>query len=172
MAELAHHPRSRLAREPADPADGPVGVLDHGLHPRVAQEPVQRGAADDGPVLDEGVGVAFEQSVQLRMDDDGRPILVGGIGELNRAQGHEGVGTPGTQEPLGPLVGHDRDLVPQAVERARDHGSRGARQLGIEPESTSAVRVAVLEPSFTLSGDRVLLDPFARPQIADATDRP
>ena len=118
---------------------------------------MQRGPADDGAVLDEGVGVAVEQGVQLGVDDDGRPILVGGIGELDRAQGHEGVGAPGAHESLGFLVGHDRDLISQAVERPRDHGPGGPRQLGIEPESTSAVRVPVLEPSIALGRDRLLL---------------
>ena len=59
-------------------------MLDHELHPRVAEESVQGGSADHGAVLDERVGVAVEEGIQLCMNHNGRAILVRVIGELDQ----------------------------------------------------------------------------------------
>jgi hypothetical protein len=146
VAQLAHHPRGRLARHTAQSHDGAIGVLHHGLEASIAQQPLDGAATDDRTAFDDGVRIDVVERVDVCVDDDGRAILVLVGGESRRAHRREGVRPACPGVPIRLLTGHRRDLATNAVEGPGHDRTLRRRQLRVEQPLTPVVGVAPLEP--------------------------
>jgi hypothetical protein len=93
VAELTHHGRRRIPRQPSESNRFAVSVLQHRLHPRVTEQAACGLRVDPSATLDLGCALSSDQVAKLSVNDDGRTIRVGVDRDPIGAQGDEGVGS-------------------------------------------------------------------------------
>ena len=168
VANLAEHPRRRLAAHLGDLNDATGPILDECLNPRVAQEPLHRLSGDDGTVFDLGVALAGHQHVEIGVDDHGCAIRVRIRSDGGAADGDQGVGSS-SGERGGGLTGRRGERARDSVEGFRDAGACGGGQMSFEREREAFVGVPLVHGPF-LFGRRHLGGLGSLRPVGAATD--
>ena len=156
VTDLAHHPRRGLPGHAAETEHVPISILEHGLDPGGAQEPLDALGLDHRPALDLAGPGGRHQSVQLRVHDHGRPIRIGVGRDAGRADRDEGVGSPRGGETGLLLLGHLRDLFCHALDRTHDDRSLRGRELCFQADPAPFVEPPPRQGAGPLSLDDLL----------------
>lgn len=169
VADLAQHPRRRLAGGATEPEHVAGPVLEDGLDPGVAEQAPDRLGVDDRASIDLAAAGAALDPVELRVDDHRGAILGGIARDSSRAQGHERVGSSGRREGVVPLLGHRRDRVGRTLERSNHDRTLRGRELGLEPKPTPLVEVPPRDEPGPLRVE-VILDRCSPLEVGPAPD--
>ena len=122
-----------MPRHPSERERTSLLILDHGLDPRLAQEPAGGLRVDDGSALEVGAA-RHPPSPAPYVHHDGGPVGVRVLADPRRAQRHERIGLPRARIDGILLAGHRRDLLGDPLERLGDDRALRRGQLGLHPE--------------------------------------
>jgi hypothetical protein len=140
VANLADHPARRLPGQTAESQHSPGSVLDHGLHPGVAEETSHAVRMDGRTPFDLASTGSVVEPRELGVDHDRGPVWIGCVGGPARAHSHQGVGSARVREGSVCLPGHRWDMLGHPFDRSSDDGSLRRRQLGLQTEPPTLIR--------------------------------